>query len=161
MFGGRRSENFEGIYGLYLKKFPKSRSQNSEFSLRKLLRNRSNNQKNHMEIVLFALLVTLSAFFSATETAFFSLHQSRIRIMKQKKRKNAAIIQKLKSQPQRLLITILIGNNAVNLFTAAYATVIAGRFFGSAALGVATGAATFFILVFGEIIPKSFAYSHN
>jgi len=114
-----------------------------------------------MEIVLFALLVTLSAFFSATETAFFSLHQSRIRIMKQKKRKNAAIIQKLKSQPQRLLITILIGNNAVNLFTAAYATVIAGRFFGSAALGVATGAATFFILVFGEIIPKSFAYSHN
>lgn len=114
-----------------------------------------------MEIILFAALVALSAFFSASETAFFSLHQSRIRMMREKKRKNAAIIQKLKLQPQRLLITILIGNNAVNLFTAAYATVIATQFFGSAALGIATGGTTFFILVFGEIIPKSFAYSHN
>lgn len=114
-----------------------------------------------MEIILFGALVALSAFFSASETAFFSLHQSKIRVMQEKKRKNAAIIQKLKSQPQRLLTTILIGNNVVNLFTAAYATVIAARYFGSAALGIATGGTTLFILVFGEIIPKSFAYSHN
>lgn len=81
--------------------------------------------------------------------------------MMKAKRKNAALIQKLKSRPQRLLITILIGNNIVNLFTAAYATVVAARYFGSAALGVATGSATLFILIFGEIIPKSFSFSHN
>ncbi|MCR4322671.1 MAG: hemolysin family protein [Candidatus Azambacteria bacterium] len=114
-----------------------------------------------MEIILFGLLIALSAFFSASETAFFSLRMSRIRIMRKRKRKNAAIIQKLKSRPQRLLITILIGNNAVNLFTASYATVIASQYFGSAALGIATGVVTLFILIGGEIIPKSFAYSHN
>lgn len=117
--------------------------------------------ENSMEIILFAALVSLSAFFSASETAFFSLHQSRVRMMRERKWKNAALIQKLKSRPQRLLITILIGNNIVNLFTAAYATVVAARYFGSAALGVATGAVTLFILIFGEIIPKSFSFSHN
>lgn len=114
-----------------------------------------------MEIALFIVLIALSAFFSATETAFFSLHQSRVRMMEENKRKNASIIKKLKSKPQRLLITILMGNNIVNLFTASYATVVATRFFGSAALGVATGGVTILILIFGEIIPKSFAYSHN
>lgn len=114
-----------------------------------------------MEILLFAVLVAFSAFFSASETAFFSLHQSKIRMMAEKKRKNAELIQKLKSRPQRLLITILIGNNIVNLFTAAYATVVATRYFGSAALGIATGGATLFILIFGEIMPKSFSFSHN
>ncbi|MCR4283976.1 MAG: hemolysin family protein [Parcubacteria group bacterium] len=114
-----------------------------------------------MEIALFILLIALSAFFSASETAFFSLHQSRVRMMQEKKRKNASIIEKLKSKPQRLLITVLIGNNVVNLFTAAYATIVATRFFGSAALGVATGGVTILILIFGEIVPKSFAYSHN
>lgn len=81
--------------------------------------------------------------------------------MMEAKQKNAALIQKLKSRPQRLLITILIGNNIVNLFTAAYATVVAARYFGSAALGIATGGATLFILIFGEIVPKSFSFSHN
>ena len=81
--------------------------------------------------------------------------------MQKKKLKNADLIAKLKSDPQRLLITILVGNNIVNLFTASYATVVSAELFGSFALGVATGVTTFFILVFGEIFPKSFAYTHN
>lgn len=114
-----------------------------------------------MEILIFIVLIALSAFFSGAETAFFSLHQSRVRILEERKRAHAATIRKLKANPQLLLVTILIGNNVVNVFTAAYATIIATRFFESAALGIATGATTFFILVFGEILPKSFAYSHN
>ncbi|PIR57759.1 MAG: hypothetical protein COU71_02295 [Parcubacteria group bacterium CG10_big_fil_rev_8_21_14_0_10_38_31] len=114
-----------------------------------------------MEIALFIFLIALSAFFSAAETAFFSLHQSRVRMMQESKKNNASLVRKLKSKPQRLLITILIGNNVVNIFTAAYATVMATKFFGSAALGVATGGVTILILIFGEIVPKSFAYSHN
>ncbi len=75
--------------------------------------------------------------------------------------KNAALVRKLKSRPQRLLITILIGNNVVNLFTASYATVVATSLFGSAGLGIATGVTTLLILVFGEIMPKSVAFVHN
>lgn len=114
-----------------------------------------------MELFIFLILFMLSGFFSGVETAFFSIHQSQIRIMEQKKMKNASLIMKLKSKPQRLLITILIGNNVVNLFTASYATVVAISFFGSAGLGIATGVTTFFILIFGEIMPKSVAYANN
>ncbi len=113
------------------------------------------------EVVIFVLLVFLSAFFSASETAYFSLSPARVRLMIQNKRPMASMVAKLRGNPHKLLITILIGNNIVNLFTASYATVVAAEFFGSAALGVATGATTLAILVFGEIIPKSFAYARN
>jgi len=113
------------------------------------------------DIVIFTILIFLSAFFSSAETAFFSLSPARVRMMRQKKYCCATQVDILKRDPHRLLITILIGNNIVNLFTASYATVVAAQFFGSAALGIATGITTFFILVFGEIIPKSFAYAKN
>jgi putative hemolysin len=113
-----------------------------------------------MHIIIFTILIILSGFFSSTETAFFSLHSGQIRLMQQKKRKNARIIAKMKHDSQRLLITILIGNNIVNLFTASLATVVAGQYFDSAAIGIATGVTTLFILIFGEIVPKSIAITH-
>lgn len=113
------------------------------------------------DALLFIVLLTLSGFFSSTETAFFSLADSKVRLLLKEERANASLVVKLKSKPQTLLITILIGNNIVNLFTASYATVVATRFFDSAALGIATGVTTLFILIFGEIIPKSLAYTHN
>jgi len=114
-----------------------------------------------LEIFLFIVLIILSAFFSGAETAFFSLQHSRIRMMQEEKKKNANIIAKLKKDPQRLLITILIGNNVVNLFTASYAAALALNFFGSIGIGIATGVTTIFILVFGEVLPKSIAYTYN
>ena len=113
-----------------------------------------------MQIITFIILILLSGFFSSTETAFFSLHKGQIRLMEQKRRKNAQIVAKLKNDSQRLLITILIGNNIVNLFTASLATVVATQHFASAAIGIATGVTTFFILIFGEIVPKSLAITH-
>ncbi len=110
-----------------------------------------------INIVIFLALLSMSAFFSATETSFFSLTPSRVRLMVEKKRFAAHVIRNLKQRPRRLLIAILLGNNAVNIFTASYATVIASRYFESGALGIATGASTFMILMFGEIFPKSFA----
>lgn len=114
-----------------------------------------------MDVIIFSVLILLSAFFSSAETAFFSLSPARVRLMRHKKYFAAELIDKLKHRPRRLLITILIGNNIVNLFTASYATVVAARFFDSAALGVATGVTTIVILIFGEIIPKSFAIAQN
>jgi len=81
--------------------------------------------------------------------------------MQKKKQNNAYLIAKLKSNSQRLLITILIGNNIVNIFTASYATVVATNIFGSLGIGVATGATTLIILVFGEVFPKSYAFTYN
>jgi CBS domain containing-hemolysin-like protein len=114
-----------------------------------------------IEILTFTILLILSGFFSSAETAFFSLSDGKLRLLETQKKKNARLIVRLKSDPQRLLITILIGNNIVNLFTASYATVVASNFFGSAALGIATGLTTLFILIFGEIVPKSLAFTHN
>jgi len=114
-----------------------------------------------MELLIFISLLALSGFFSSTETAYFSLQPSRVRLMQQKQQKNADLVYKLKSHPQRLLITVLIGNNIVNLFTASLATIIAIKIFGSIGLGIATGVTTLLILIFGEIVPKSIAYSHS
>ncbi|MCF7831812.1 MAG: hemolysin family protein [Candidatus Pacebacteria bacterium] len=114
-----------------------------------------------MEIIFFTLLLLGSAFFSGAETAFFSLHQSTIQDMVEKKYKNAKLIQKLKNEPDRLLTTILIGNNVVNIIIASYATLLSANYFGSMGIGIATGLTTIAILIFGEIMPKSFAFSHN
>lgn len=114
-----------------------------------------------MEAFIFLALFALSGFFSGVETAFFSLHQGQIRLLEQKRARNAVLIRKLRSRPQQLLTTILVGNNVVNLFTASYATVLATDLFGSAGLGIATGVTTLFILIFGEIVPKSVAFANN
>ncbi len=114
-----------------------------------------------IDLIIFSILIFLSAFFSSSETAFFSLSPAKVRLLKSKGGEAGKVVEKLKRDPQKLLVTILIGNNIVNLFTASYATVVATRFFGSAALGIATGCTTLLILIFGEIIPKSFAYASN
>ncbi len=114
-----------------------------------------------MVILGFIILIGLSGFFSGTEIAFFSLSKHSVRIAKDKKEKNAALVWKLLQRPQRLLITILIGNNIVNVLTASLATVLAVDYFGSAGVGLATGVVTLLILVFGEITPKSLAQKNN
>ena len=113
------------------------------------------------DIIIFTILILLSALFSGAETAFFSITPAKVHLMVKNKKLFANIVNYLKQRPKRLLITILIGNNIVNLFTASYATIVASKFFGSAALGIATGVTTILILIFGEIIPKSFAIAKN
>jgi len=114
-----------------------------------------------MIFLYFIILIFLSAFFSGVEIAFFSLSKHRVRVAMNQKRKNAHLVWKLLQQPQRLLVTVLIGNNIVNTLTAALATVIAVDYFGSMGVGLATGAVTLLILVFGEITPKSLAQKNN
>lgn len=113
-------------------------------------------------ITYFALfgLLLLSAFFSAAEVAFVSLSPAKVKLLEDKKTQAARLVVALKNMPQRLIATILIGNNLVNIFAAGLATVVATDLFGSAGLGVATGAMTLLILVFGEIFPKAFAQKH-
>ncbi|HCW32360.1 MAG: transporter [Candidatus Peregrinibacteria bacterium GW2011_GWF2_39_17] len=112
------------------------------------------------QIVILVVLLSLSAFFSASETALVSLSPAKVRDLVRKKKKGALLVEQIKSHPHKLLITILIGNNLVNVLASVYATIIFENILGSAALGIITGILTFVILVFGEIAPKLFAQNH-
>ncbi len=114
-----------------------------------------------MKFILFFILLAFSAFFSSAETAFFSIRQSQIRLMQEKKKKGADLAHLLKKEPERLLITILIGNNIAQFSAASIATVLGFEYFGSVGAGIATGVVTFVSLVFGDIIPKTTAIAHN
>ena len=112
-------------------------------------------------IIILVILLFLSAFFSATEVAFISLTNAKVSAMIKKDYPKSKLIKKLKDNPRRLLITILIGNNIVNIASASLATIVASEFFDSAVLGVTTGVMTILVLIFGEIVPKSYASNHN
>jgi len=107
------------------------------------------------------ILLFLSAFFSSSETALVSMSRLRVRHLVNQKKPGAEALKKLKDDPKRLLITILIGNNLVNVSASALATLVAMDIFESNAVSYAIGIMTFLILVFGEITPKTFATYHN
>lgn len=110
--------------------------------------------------LLFCILLACSAFFSAVEIAFFSLSPGKVRSMVRRAIPGATIVERLRKNPQRLLVTVLLGNNLVNIFAAALATQLSLAVFGSFGIGVATGAVTLVVLVFGEIFPKAIAHAH-
>jgi Mg2+/Co2+ transporter CorB len=113
------------------------------------------------KIIVLIVLLFLSAFFSGSETALVSISRLRVRHLVKHRKPGAKELKKLKEDPKRLLITILIGNNLVNVSASALATLIAMDIFKSNAVSYAIGIMTFLILVFGEITPKSFATYHN
>lgn len=113
------------------------------------------------DFISLVLLLTLSAFFSGAETALVSLSKGRAEGLTRENRRGAKALYALKSEPQRMLIAILIGNNLVNIGAAALATVIATRFLGNFGPGLAVGVLTVLILVFGEITPKSLSTRYS
>jgi CBS domain containing-hemolysin-like protein len=112
-------------------------------------------------ILILILLLFLSAVFSASETALFSISRSRARHLAKEPGRANTLIHRLKEDPHRLLSTILIGNNLVNILASALATTLAIRLFSNYAVGLATGVMTLLILVFGEVLPKSLATRNN
>lgn len=109
------------------------------------------------EIAALLALLLLSGVFSGSETALVALSVARVEALVREGRAGATALYELKKDPSRMLTTILIGNNLVNIAASAMATVIATREFGHAGPGIAVGLLTLFILVFGEITPKSLA----
>jgi putative hemolysin len=110
-----------------------------------------------MEIAVLLVLLVFSGIFSGSETALIALSMARVEALVTEGRAGARALYQLKKDPSRMLTTILIGNNLVNIGASALATVVATREFGSAGPGIAVGVLTLFILVFGEITPKSLA----
>ncbi|MEJ2394057.1 MAG: hemolysin family protein [Candidatus Thiodiazotropha sp.] len=107
--------------------------------------------------LILAVLLVLSGIFSGSETALVSLSMARAESLYKEGRRGARALYLLKKDPSRMLITILIGNNVVNIAASAIATVIATDYFGDSGPGIAVGVLTILILVFGEITPKSLA----
>lgn len=110
--------------------------------------------------LLFGLLVgmlLLSGFFSGSETGMMSINRYRLKHLTKKGDKSALRVAELLKRPDRLLGLILIGNNLVNNFAAAIATVIAIKLYGDGAIAVASILLTFCMLVFAEITPKTVA----
>ncbi len=113
------------------------------------------------KLILLAVMIVLSGFFSMSETAFVSLSHLRIRHLIEKKVKRANLVSNLKDNMHKLIIAILIGNNVVNIAASAIATTIALEFSQSWGVSIATGAMTLLILIFGEVTPKSLAIMHS
>jgi len=110
---------------------------------------------------ILLICIFLSAFFSGVETAFVSLSDIRIQHLLEEKKRGISLVKALKDNYQRLIITILVGNNLVNIAASSIATSIAIEIFESNALGIAVGIMTLVILIFGEIIPKNIAIAKN
>ena len=113
------------------------------------------------QIIILVVLLFLSGFFSSSETALFSISRTKARHLAKQKDRTSLLIQRMKADPHRLLTTILIGNNVVNVGASALATSVTIQVFPNYAVGVATGFMTFLILVFGEVFPKSMATRNN
>ena len=114
-----------------------------------------------VDIIILSFLLCFSAFFSAAETAFFSISRTQARHLAKDNQKPFVLIHQLKETPHRLLTTLLIGNNVANIGASALATSVALKAFPDYALGLATGIMTLMILVFGEVFPKSMATRNN
>lgn len=112
---------------------------------------------SEITIAILAAAILFSAFFSGVETALMSLNMAKVKALANQGKKGSKALYRIKQNPHRLIITILVGNNLVNIFAASLATVIFTEMFGSNGMGIATGVMTFLILVFGEIVPKTIA----
>ncbi|MEJ2096117.1 MAG: hemolysin family protein [Deltaproteobacteria bacterium] len=113
------------------------------------------------QIVILVLLILLSGFFSSAETALFSISRTKAIHLAKSGERSYLLIRKMKGDPHKLLTTILIGNNLVNVAASSFATAIAFTAFPNFVVGIVTGVMTFLILVFGEVFPKSIATRNN
>ena len=108
-------------------------------------------------ILIMAILIAFSAYFSATETAFSSLNKTRVKTLAEKGDKKAQLVCTLCEKYDKLISTILIGNNIVNIATASLGTIIFVRLYGDLGATISTVVVTVVVLIFGEITPKSIA----
>ncbi len=113
-----------------------------------------------IQLLFIMILLTLSAFFSSAETALTTFNRIRISSLANEGDKRAKRVLKVTSSPNKMLSAILIGNNIVNLSASSLATALAMQVLGSAGAGIATGALTILVLIFGEISPKTLATIH-
>lgn len=108
-------------------------------------------------LTIMVVCLVLSSFFSATETAFAAMNITKLKTLAEKGNQNAALVCKLDDQYDRLISTVLIGNNIVNIAMASVGTLLFTMKLGDLGATVSTIVVTVVVLIFGEISPKSIA----
>ena len=106
------------------------------------------------------ILIALSSFFSSAETAMTTVNKIRIQSLAEQGNKKAVVLEKIISDSPKMLSTVLIGNNIVNMSVSSLMTTLTIRILGNAYVGITTGILTLLILIFGEITPKNMANIH-
>ena len=114
-----------------------------------------------IQIIGLVILIMGSAFFSASETSLMSLSKIRMRYMQDEGVKNADLVASLIESPNKLLNSILVGNNVVNIAATSISTALLTAKFGANGVAAATAIMTIIILIFGEITPKSIAANNS
>lgn len=113
-------------------------------------------------VLAIVILLALSAFFSSSETATFSLSPHRMEALVEEGFRGAKTLKALKEDPHRLLVTILVGNNLVNIGLSSIATSLLGLYLtGLQAVAATTFGVTALVLLFGESMPKSYAVENT
>lgn len=115
------------------------------------------SQEHLLHLLGLTILLALSAFFSGSETALMSLDRLRVKYLVQKKRPGAVHLEALLAQPDRLLGTILVGNNLVNIAASVFATTLFVEFFGDRGELLTILILTPILLIFSEVSPKAYA----
>ena len=114
------------------------------------------------QIIILVVLLSFSAFFSASETAMMSLSKIRLRHMVDEKVANASLVSKLLEKPSRFLASVLVGNNLVNTAASSILTALVAKYVaGGTGILIATVGMTILILIFGEITPKNIASNNS
>ncbi len=115
-----------------------------------------------IQLVILVVLLILSAFFSSAETALTTLSNVKVRAMADENpSKRVLKLQKILDNRSKLISAILIGNNVVNISASSLMTSLVIRLWGNAAVGIGTGVLTLLVLIFGEIVPKTWAMCNN
>ncbi len=114
-------------------------------------------------VILLLVLVGLSAFFSASETALTAFNRSKLKEISDESKTKGEMLKFWLKKPNELLTALLIGNNIVNILGSSIATMVAINFLGnnSKAIGIATATMTIILLIFGEITPKVIAKAYS
>ena len=113
-----------------------------------------------MEAVSLIVCFIASGFFSGSEAVLMSVGVDRAKQLIEEGGAKGNAFKFMIEKPSEMLTTILVGNNVVNIWASALTTTIAARVFASDAVGISVGITTIIILIFGEIIPKTFARTH-
>ncbi|MGJ8640875.1 MAG: HlyC/CorC family transporter [Opitutaceae bacterium] len=106
-------------------------------------------------------LIFISAFFSGSETGLTSVSRAKIHSLKMAGNRKAVIVSKLREDKERLIGAILLGNNVVNIAASAIGTALALQYFGPSGVVYATGIMTVLVLIFAEVLPKTYAVRHS
>jgi len=108
-------------------------------------------------IITLVVMVIVSAYFSGSETGMMTLNRYRLRHLSKQGHRGARRVEHLLRRPDQLISLVLIGNNLVNILASAVSTIVGMRLYGDAGVAIATGILTFVVLLFAEVLPKTYA----